>query len=434
MAASPVGRAAKGAEYDGDVGMLNATGKACQGDGNHVRNPCLVPVWLLCSVLLSACAPGNIVSEGPPRHGTAPAAGHGSMQAGESPAAGTGTDRRMDDIKHQGDLPGVAMPAGHGAKQDAGEGLDVPGLDPPGRTWSDLLWSKEDYRAWIQGRAYRTPLSPARQVSTFPLSSATAPVAPAAGVLDDWRLGARGWDYSTRDGLAVRLGSSEVGSSVLSRSATLGGMHLRHQGLTGYDDSRPWSLSLSVGALDYADGDGDLSYGPVAANTVIQYGLGNNLALESAVQAAPGLLTASWGARVDAGPWGQLRGGVAHGGLDEQRGRRYQATWNVEWDDALHVSVRNEWESPGFADLGRYRGAAGGGMRRNWAATIPTRNWGDIRGTYETWQPVTGPDTQRFGFSQQFWYSPNLRIGLHGQREVGGGDYDIGILFSVPIK
>lgn len=318
----------------------------------------------------------------------------------------------------------------------AGDGLQIPGLTPPDRVWSDVLWSKSEYLAWVQGRAHRTPAQAPEQISTFPSLSSATSVAPASGAFDYWDLGARSWNFSGSDGLAIRLGSGDVGTSVLSGSATLGGMHIRQQGRAPHDEEQPWKLALSLGALDQASGtgSGDLSYGPMAAHTVVQYGLDKNLALESALQVAPGMLTMSLGARVDAGVFGALRGGVAHGGVADQRGRRVQAVYDLALPDDWRLSVSNEWERPGFADLGHYDGGVGGGIRRRWAATVPTRNWGDISSTYETWQPVTGPEAQRLGFSQQFWYSPNLRIGLQAQRELASGDYDIGIRFSVPIN
>lgn len=314
------------------------------------------------------------------------------------------------------------------------EGLQVPGLTASGRTYTDLLWTKEDYRAWSSGTGYRSS-GQGHASSVFPFSFVAEPVAPAPGAMSQWQLGERHWQYAADGGLAVRLGSSEVGSSVLASNATLGGLHIRQSTLADQDDAKRWSVSFAMGALDYSSADkGDLDYGPAAANTVINYGLNESLSLESGVQVAPDLVTTTFGGRYDAGQLGQLRAGVAHGSLDDQEGWRYQAGWDVQLADELHLSVRNEWNAPGFADLAHYRGGAAAGIRRNWRATVPTRRWGDISGSYETFKPAVGTPTERFGFSQQFWYSPNLRIGLEAQREVGTGDYDIGIRFSVPIN
>lgn len=318
----------------------------------------------------------------------------------------------------------------------ASEGLSVPELDEPERAYSDLLWSKDDYRAWISGTGYQSSAQAHSSSRAFPVSFVADPVSPPAGAMAQWRLGERNWNYATENGLALRLGSTDVGSSVLAGTATLGGVHIRQSALAQPGDAKDWNFSLAFGALDYSGdaGKGDLSYGPAAANTVIHYGLSDNLALESAVQVAPDLVTTSLGGRFDTGYFGQLRAGVAHGSQADQKGWRYQAAYNVQLADELHLTVRNEWDAPGFADLGHYRGGVAPGVRRHWTATIPTQRWGDISGTYETFRPDAGSATERFGFSQQFWYSPNLRIGLQAQREVDSGDYDIGIRFSVPIN
>src|SRR3546814_12522871 len=72
-------------------------------------------------------------------------------------------------------------------------------------------------------------------------------------------------------------------------------------------------------------------------------------------------------------------------------------------------------------------------MRQRWTATVPTGRWGDVSGVYENEYSSTGNTRRSFGVSQQFWYSPNLRIGLKAERELVSGDYDIGLRFSVPI-
>lgn len=318
----------------------------------------------------------------------------------------------------------------------ASEGLSVPELEKPARAYSDLLWSKDDYLAWIKGTGYQASSQTDSLSSVFPVSFLTEPVSPPPGAMTQWRLGERNWGYAADNGFAMRVGNAEIGSSVLAGTATLGGLHIRQSALAQPGDAKSWTVSMAFGALDYSSGTdgGDLAYGPTAANTVINYGLNEQLALESGVQVAPDLVTTSLGGRFDTRHFGQLRAGVAHGSQADQQGWRYQAAYDVQLADDLNLSVLNEWNNPGFADLGHYRDGVAPGIRQHWKATIPTQRWGDISGTYESFRPSTGSATQRFGFSQQFWYSPNLRIGLQAQREVDSGDYDIGIRFSVPIN
>lgn len=322
------------------------------------------------------------------------------------------------------------------AASPSSEGLYVPELAKEQQAYSDLLWTKDDYRAWLKGTGYQASHLPGQPASVFPISFVAEPVSAPAGAMAQWRLGERNWDYAADNGLAVRIGSTDVGSSVLARTAPLGGVHIRQSALARPDDAKDWTVSIALGALDYSSSavPGDLAYGPAAANTVIHYGLNERLALESGVQVAPDLVTTTLGGRFDTGGFGQFRAGVAHGSQADQEGWRYQAAYKVQVADDLHLSVRNEWDAPGFSDLGHYRGGVASGVRRHWTATVPTQRWGDISGTYESFSPTTGAATQRFGFSQQFWYSPNLRIGLEAQREIDSGDYDIGIRFSVPIN
>lgn len=262
------------------------------------------------------------------------------------------------------------------------------------------------------------------------------PAPPRAAALPRWQLGSRNWHHAVNKTLGVTVGSAEVVTSVFVDKTTLGGLHIQQSALPLSHASNDLTVSMAVGALDYSgkQGKGDLAYGPAAASTAVRYGSGKHMAFESGIQWAPDLLTATLGGRYDARRWGQLRAGIAHGSLSDQRGWRYLTLYDVHLMDSLRVSMRNEWSAQGFADLAHYRNGAAAGVRSNLSAVVPTRRWGDMRGTYETFRPADGLSTQRLGFSQQFWYSPNLRVDLQAQRELVSGDYDVGIRFSVPIK
>lgn len=262
------------------------------------------------------------------------------------------------------------------------------------------------------------------------------PATPKPGAFDQWQRGERNWHHAVNKGLGITLGSTEVGPALFADKATLGGIHIQRAALNHSDDDTAWSGSIAVGALDYsADSkSGDLAYGPVAASTVVHYDVDNRLALESGVQIAPDLVTASLGGQWRASRWGRMRTGVAHGGLSHQRGWRYQASYDVQVMDHLRISVSNEWNTTGFADLRHYRDGAAASVRRYWNAIVPAGRWGNVRGTYENFQSADGAVTRRLGLSQQFWYSPNLRVGVQAQRELVSGDYDVGIRFSLPIK
>lgn len=280
----------------------------------------------------------------------------------------------------------------------------------------------------------KRPVPPAPSSAGTPMRS----VASRTGVLGPWQLGSRNWHHALDKNFRVTIGSAEVGTAVFagSQHATLGGIHIRHSGLSLRDSDEDLTMSLAFGALDYSGKlvKSDLAYGPAAASTAFRYRPGKRLGLESGIQLAPGLLTSTLAGRYDARHWGELRAGIAHGSLGGQRGWRYLTSYDVPLMYRLRFSVRNEWNAPGFADLAHYSSGVSAGIRNELSAIFSAGRWGDIRGTYQSLRPADGLSTRRLGFSQQFWYSPNLRVDLRGQREVISGDYDVGIRFSVPIK
>src|SRR5690606_11172482 len=101
----------------------------------------------------------------------------------------------------------------------------------------------------------------------------------------------------------------------------------------------------------------------------------------------------------------------------------------------LNMGWQGERYTEGFMDIRRYSagsGAAEGGRHR-WSASWDTDDWGTWSGSFESEHGKDGVLARRFGLNQQFWYSPNLRIGVHAEKEVIGGDYDIGLRFSFPL-
>src|SRR5690606_5714284 len=250
-----------------------------------------------------------------------------------------------------------------------------------------------------------------------------------------WTLGAENWRYAGEQGLDVTLGSDEIMVPAWGSSARLGGINISQSSLVsagGADDE--WQYSLAVGALDYSSDDsGDLNLGPTAGNSVFRYGVSPDVTLESQLQLAPNLISTGFGGQYQTG-WGVWSAGVAQskGGLYE--GWRYQTAYELDVFEDLQLSWLNERRGAGYADLSRYTAdPAVGSVRHKWTATVPLGRWGDVSGVYEDEQTSIGDARRTFGFTQQFWYSPNLRIGLSAEREIVTGDYDIGIRFSVPI-
>src|SRR5690606_2731341 len=295
-------------------------------------------------------------------------------------------------------------------------------------------WSQTDTKVWQPSKLSSS--SPGlwgaqggRRVQRF---SAPVLAAPAG---ESWTLGTQNWRYSGDDGLDVTLGSDEIVVPAWGSSARLGGINVSQSSLvSGSDTENNWQYALSVGALDYSSsGSGDLDLGPTAANSVFRYGVSPTFTLESQMQVAPDLFSTGLGGqyRTD---WGVWSAGLARAERGMYNGWRYQAGYELDVFEDLQLSWLNERRGAGYTDLSRYTADPSvGSVRQKWMATVPLGRWGDLNGVYENEQSSLGDTRRSFGLTQQFWYSPNLRIGLQAQREITSGDYDIGIRLSVPI-
>src|SRR5690606_12245944 len=101
----------------------------------------------------------------------------------------------------------------------------------------------------------------------------------------------------------------------------------------------------------------------------------------------------------------------------------------------VELSWMGEQRTEGFFDLTNYADFSSAEFQRSsrWQAVVPLGNRGDLVGSYEQVRSASGPLKQQFGFTQQFWYSPNLRVSLNADHDRVSGDYAVGIQFSVPI-
>ncbi len=259
---------------------------------------------------------------------------------------------------------------------------------------------------------------------------------PAGG--EHWTLGTHNWRYTRADGLDLTLGNDLAGAPQWGNSARLGGVQVSRQLSKGNAAEGQWQYSTMLGALDYSPdtSEGGLTYGPAASSSVLRYGWSPQLTLESQLEWSPAMDTLGVGGAYDTRDWGVWSAGVARASQDMQHGLRYQVGYEASILDTLKLSWANEQRSNGFADLNQYRdySANGGQTSNRWMATWATGRWGDISGTYETVDTALGPSKQYIGLSQQFWMSPNLRVALKADHERIGGDYDVGLHFSIPIN
>jgi len=312
---------------------------------------------------------------------------------------------------------------------DAGEDLPTS-LFAPGPDELD-----EQHVDW----SYRRGLKPYRGYGIAGSQGVHAPLTVSSLTsADAWELGAENWRYTGSDGTDLTLGSYSPRSFVWGGGARLSGIALTRSLSDGAVAQDHWQYGLVLGALNYTDAaatSGALTYGTGASDAVVRYGVDPDFTLETQVQWAPDMVTAGVGG-VYSTSWGAWRVGVAKATRNLQDGWRYRVGYDVGLIEDIKLSWLTEQRSGGFSDLSNYTGfAADSGQTRNLVSTsIPVGRWGTVRGSYEHVASQAAPLKQQFMISQQFWYSPNLRVSLSAQREQLSGDYGLGLEFSLPIQ
>ncbi|NYT35654.1 hypothetical protein ERD78_02120 [Allopusillimonas soli] len=306
------------------------------------------------------------------------------------------------------------------------------GSPPPARYIPQrYTWQRRD--AWRPAPDRVSPASPGLRgaLSLRPVVRMPGPIDDATGL--PWSVGASSWLFTGEQDFDVSVGSQQIAVPDWGREARLGGINIA--GAPGQDADSVWRYSVALGALDEAvdQSQGDLSYGKGAGHAFVSYGLEPGLTLQSQMGVAPGLVNTGVGGEYQT-DWGAWTAGVARASAGLYKGWRFQTEYRVSVLDDIELSWLNERLTPGYADLSTYGGTPGGGAtRQQWSATVPTGRWGDISGTFESLDRSAASPVRSFGFTQQFWYSPNLRVGLRAQREFESGDYDVGIRFSIPV-
>ncbi len=300
----------------------------------------------------------------------------------------------------------------------------------------DVSWDEIDFQKWHKQKLSAS--SPGLRGKRGSWRTRLPSLGTATGSSDPWARGSSNWRYTGERGLGVSLGSNEIAVPAWANSARMGGISISQSSGARSEGDHAWQYSMSVGALDYSSGQeqGDLNFGPTASSTVLRYKLNPKVIVESQLELAPDLITTGVGGRYKTNGWGAWSAGVARASYGLEQGWRYQAAYEVDILDDLKLGWLNERHTPGFTDLSRYQDGAiaAGGVRQQLTATVSLGRWGDLAGMYESAESSLGDSQRSFGFTQQFWYSPNLRIGLRAERELVSGDYDVGIRFSVPIN
>lgn len=260
---------------------------------------------------------------------------------------------------------------------------------------------------------------------------------PPSRITGNWSFGASNWQSRFDEGLQVSLGASEIAVPAWNEGVRIGGISLSQSFVASAEDATNWSYSVAFGAVDEsASGQaGDLAFGPKAGSMSLTYEYSPALRIISHTEAADELLLTGIGGQYDLGGLGRWRSGVAHSNQGLGGGWRYRAGADVDVADDVRLGWTGERHTAGFMDIRRY--AAGSaptaGSRQRWSASWDTGRWGEWSGSFESVHDAGGALQRRFQVTQQFWYGPRLRIGIHAEREVIADDYDIGLRVSFPL-
>lgn len=259
------------------------------------------------------------------------------------------------------------------------------------------------------------------------------------GALHGWTLGDKAWRYQASTNAELLIGSASMVSPDWQSSPTLGGVQLSQRFNEGQygDEPRSWSYSLSVGALDHNRNakEGDLKYGPTVGGLWVDMALSKQLQVEAVVESAPAMHLTGVGTRYSMDGWGSLSSSVARANHRFGSGWRYQMRYDTAVLPSLKLSVSSEHYQGSFLDLNRYgQSSLGAGTKQVVDANVAMGRWGSLEGSYMTQQRQFGAPSQQVGLSQQFWYSPNLRLGLQAQRQLHNGDYNMLLRFAVPLR
>lgn len=251
-----------------------------------------------------------------------------------------------------------------------------------------------------------------------------------------WSTGAARWNAELDRGAEFVLGNREIITPGWQESVRLSGISLSQSFMAGSDDVSQWNYSFALGAVDQsASGANDLEFGPTAGSLMVSYDYNPRLRIETRTEVATDLLMSGIAGQYDLGPFGRWRSGIARSNQGMHQGWRYRAMADFDLAPQMSVGWVGERQTDGFMDIRRYAaGSSGiGGERQRWSASWDVGRWGKWSGSFETVHGRSGTQQRRFGLSQQFWYTPKLRIGIHAEREAVAGDYDIGLRFSFPL-
>ncbi len=250
-----------------------------------------------------------------------------------------------------------------------------------------------------------------------------------------WQFGERNWRYVNGEGLQLTLGNDTVTAPDWARPVELGGVNISQQFEQG--PAGPWRYALAIGALDMSgkQDNGDLVYGSSASSLMVSTDLTSRTSLDTQMESARDFGLTGLGATYRSPDFGVWQASVAKASHSVGQGWRYQAAYGLDVLGDLQLQWQGERYQDNFLDLSRYQGmkVAAASSRQMLGLSVPLRGWGEVKTQYEVQQVVAGGENRYLGVTQQFWYSPHLRVGLQARRHLESRQSNIALRFSIPI-
>lgn len=256
--------------------------------------------------------------------------------------------------------------------------------------------------------------------------------------LDTWALGSQHWRYLSSSGYGLTLGNTAAGLPAWERSVPLAGVGLARTLPSGRLAPGGWDYALAAGALETQTtrslAEGDLAYGPMAADASVRYAVDPNLTLGSRLQGTNGLtalgLEGAY-ALTDLGTW---RVGVSGSRQAWDIGLRSRVAYTLGLWPGLDLSWAHVRQGSRYADLASLGGdSACACVSNQWQLDLAANRWGRFSGSFEQQTRLNGAQEQRLGLAHHMVYGPYLRVQLETSRNLASGDYGWGARLSVPL-
>lgn len=295
--------------------------------------------------------------------------------------------------------------------------------EQPRNTTASLAWTNSSLGKYATGRARHRQVQWQTRSMEVPRYS-------------DWELGTNNWRYQDEEGFSLVLGGSTASSPSWARDVRLSGVSVAQE-YNEQDNLPAWSYSVSVGAMTLNSDieQGDLLYGQTAASMTASVKPISSVSVDSLLESSTGLAVMGLGGRYQSDFWGDWQASVARSSHTYGQGWRYQAAYGIDVWDETRVRWNVEQYESRFADLSRYQSLASqrGGGRQTWELRTALPHLGQVGTDYEVARNEQGIKDRYVGLSQQFWYSPNLRVRLQARKHLDGEKSNVGLYFSLPI-